>query len=136
MYRGWSSTICDSQKAEAGAPRAAMRAVSCSMLEHATWKRPSGSGFTTWSWLNAAAASVASAARAILAARLGGVEFIESGSPTANLIRIAMEDSEKIRRILRKCRTIAVVGLSAQWHRPSYFAAKYMQEHGYRVIPV
>jgi len=28
------------------------------------------------------------------------------------------------------------VGLSAQWHRPSYFAAKYMQEHGYRVIPV
>jgi predicted CoA-binding protein len=28
------------------------------------------------------------------------------------------------------------VGLSAQWHRPSYFAAKYMHEHGYRVIPV
>jgi predicted CoA-binding protein len=47
-----------------------------------------------------------------------------------------MDDSEKIRRILRTCRTIAVVGLSAQWHRPSYFAAKYMQEHGYRVIPV
>jgi predicted CoA-binding protein len=47
-----------------------------------------------------------------------------------------MDDSDKIRRILRTCRTIAVVGLSAQWHRPSYFAAKYMQEHGYRVIPV
>jgi predicted CoA-binding protein len=31
---------------------------------------------------------------------------------------------------------IAVVGLSADWYRPSYFAAKYMQEHGYRVIPV
>jgi uncharacterized protein len=31
---------------------------------------------------------------------------------------------------------IAVVGLSADWFRPSYFAAKYMQEHGYRVIPV
>jgi len=46
------------------------------------------------------------------------------------------EDSETIRRILRKSRTIAVVGLSAQWHRPSYFAAKYLQEHGYRVIPV
>ena len=28
---------------------------------------------------------------------------------------------------------LAVVGLSAQWHRPSYFAAKYMLEHGYRV---
>ena len=31
---------------------------------------------------------------------------------------------------------LAVVGLSADWYRPSYFAAKYMQEHGYRVIPV
>jgi uncharacterized protein len=47
-----------------------------------------------------------------------------------------MDDSEKIRRILRNNKTVAVVGLSAQWHRPSYFAAKYMQEHGYRVIPV
>src|SRR5204863_504293 len=47
-----------------------------------------------------------------------------------------MDDSEKVRRILRKHKTIAVVGLSAQWHRPSSFAAKYMKEHGYRVIPV
>ena len=47
-----------------------------------------------------------------------------------------MDDSEKIRRILRSHKTLAVVGLSAQWHRPSYFAAKYMQEHGYRIIPV
>ena len=47
-----------------------------------------------------------------------------------------MDDSDKVRRILRKHKTLAVVGLSAQWHRPSYFAAKYMQEHGYRVIPV
>ena len=46
------------------------------------------------------------------------------------------DDSEKIRRILRTSRTVAVVGLSAQWHRPSYFAAKYLQEHGYRIIPV
>jgi predicted CoA-binding protein len=47
-----------------------------------------------------------------------------------------MDDSDKVRRILKGSHTIAVVGLSAQWHRPSYFAAKYMQEHGYRVIPV
>jgi len=47
-----------------------------------------------------------------------------------------MDDSDKVRRILRRYKTIAVVGLSAQWHRPSYFAAKYLQEHGYRVIPV
>jgi uncharacterized protein len=47
-----------------------------------------------------------------------------------------MDDSDKLRRLLRTSRNIAVVGLSAQWHRPSYFAAKYLQEHGYRVIPV
>ena len=41
-----------------------------------------------------------------------------------------------LRDILGRCRTIAVVGLSPQWHRPSYFAAKYMQSHGYRIVPV
>ena len=35
----------------------------------------------------------------------------------------------------RDSRTIAVVGLSANWYRPSYFAAKYMQDHGYRIDP-
>lgn len=42
----------------------------------------------------------------------------------------------ELRLILQRCRTIAVVGLSAEWHRPSFFAAKYMQEHGYRIVPV
>ena len=46
------------------------------------------------------------------------------------------EDINTLRRILKQGRTIAVVGLSANWWRPSYFAAKYMQEHGYRIIPV
>ena len=41
-----------------------------------------------------------------------------------------------LRRILGTCRTLAVVGLSPQWHRPSFFAAKYMQAHGYRIVPV
>jgi len=41
-----------------------------------------------------------------------------------------------LRRILLGCRTIAVVGLSAEWHRPSYFAASYMQGKGYRIVPV
>jgi predicted CoA-binding protein len=47
-----------------------------------------------------------------------------------------MDDINTLRRILRDSRVIAVVGLSADWFRPSYFAAKYMLEHGYRVIPV
>jgi predicted CoA-binding protein len=48
----------------------------------------------------------------------------------------AMDDINTLRRILKDSRVIAVVGLSADWYRPSYFAAKYMQEHGYREIPV
>ena len=47
-----------------------------------------------------------------------------------------MNSISELREILGSCRTIAVVGLSPQWHRPSFFAAKYMQAHGYRVIPV
>ena len=46
------------------------------------------------------------------------------------------DDISTLRRILKTCRTIAVVGLSAEWHRPSFFAAKYMQQHGYRIVPV
>jgi len=45
------------------------------------------------------------------------------------------DEISTLRRILRDCRTIAVVGLSAEWHRPSFFAAKYMQQKGYRIIP-
>jgi predicted CoA-binding protein len=47
-----------------------------------------------------------------------------------------VDDIAGLSRILQRSRAIAVVGLSPNWYRPSYFAAKYMQEHGYRVIPV
>lgn len=47
-----------------------------------------------------------------------------------------MTDVETLRRILKENHTVAVVGLSAKWYRPSYFAAKYLLDHGYRVIPV
>ena len=47
-----------------------------------------------------------------------------------------MSTIAELRRILKTNHTIAVVGLSADWYRPSYFAAKYMQEHGFKIIPV
>ena len=47
-----------------------------------------------------------------------------------------MSDIETLRRILASSKVVAVVGLSADWFRPSHFAAKYLQEHGYRIIPV
>ncbi len=47
-----------------------------------------------------------------------------------------MPDILTLSRILKENHTIAVVGLSAKWYRPSFFAAKYLQEHGYRIIPV
>jgi predicted CoA-binding protein len=44
--------------------------------------------------------------------------------------------SNEIRKILTKCKTIAVVGLSREPEKASYQAAAYMKRHGYRIIPV
>ncbi len=41
-----------------------------------------------------------------------------------------------LRSILGRCRTIAMVGASTHWSRPSYFAMKYLQRKGYRIVPV
>ena len=46
------------------------------------------------------------------------------------------QDTATIRRILRSARTVAVVGLSANPLRASYFVGYYLQRHGYRVVPV
>ena len=41
-----------------------------------------------------------------------------------------------IEQILSNSRTIAVVGLSADPGRPSHYVARYLQQQGYRIIPV
>jgi uncharacterized protein len=46
------------------------------------------------------------------------------------------DDIPTLRRIIEQSRTIAVVGLSAEWHRPSNFVAKYLLSHGRRIVPV
>jgi len=45
-------------------------------------------------------------------------------------------DDNYIRAILRETKVIAMVGASSNWNRPSYFAMKYLQRKGFRVIPV
>ena len=42
----------------------------------------------------------------------------------------------KLRSILQRVKTIAMIGASSNWNRPSYFVMKYLQGKGYRVIPV
>ena len=41
-----------------------------------------------------------------------------------------------IRQSLANCKTIAVVGLSPKPHRDSFRVAKYLQEHGFRIVPI
>jgi len=48
----------------------------------------------------------------------------------------ARGDFKKLKKLLSRARTIAIVGLSKNWARPSNFAAQYMQNHGYKIVPV
>jgi predicted CoA-binding protein len=47
-----------------------------------------------------------------------------------------MTDITTLHRILTEYKRVAMVGLSADWWRPSFFAAKYLLEHGFEVTPV
>ena len=49
---------------------------------------------------------------------------------------MSINDPKLIEKILAECKNIAVVGLSSDSSRPSYGVARYMQQHGYRIIPV
>jgi len=47
-----------------------------------------------------------------------------------------MTDITTLRGILTEYKRVAMIGLSADWWRPSFFAAKYLLEHGFEVTPV
>ena len=47
-----------------------------------------------------------------------------------------MTQQTAIRKSLADCKTIAVVGLSPKPHRDSFRVAKYMQDHGFRIVPI
>ena len=47
-----------------------------------------------------------------------------------------MASDEELLRIFREARTIAVVGASMHDHKPSHFVPRYLQEQGYRIVPV
>ncbi len=47
-----------------------------------------------------------------------------------------LTDPADIRSLLDRVRTIAVVGVSTDWKRPSSYVMKYLQSRGYRTIPV
>jgi predicted CoA-binding protein len=48
----------------------------------------------------------------------------------------SLPQSDPIAELLKRSKTIAVVGLSADPFRPSHGVSAYMQGHGYRIIPV
>jgi uncharacterized protein len=50
-------------------------------------------------------------------------------------LELSPEDRE-LRLLLGGVHTVAVVGLSSKRNRPSYQVARYLQEHGYRIVPV
>lgn len=49
---------------------------------------------------------------------------------------MSLSEEDLIPRMLQRCHTIAVVGLSAHPERDSYQIARYMQAEGYRIVPV
>ena len=49
---------------------------------------------------------------------------------------IISADDRQVKQLLATSHTIAVVGMKADEHKPSYYVPKYMLDHGYEIIPV
>jgi hypothetical protein len=56
---------------------------------------------------------------------------MEHSMPTINT-----NNNEIIKKMFDECKTIAIVGLSPDESKPSNMVARYLQNHGYKIIPV
>ena len=70
----------------------------------------------------------------IAEARNGIVCALPDRSSSPDIARY--QDETTIREILHTARTVAIVGLSSNVLRPSFFIGFYLQRHGYRIVPV
>jgi predicted CoA-binding protein len=60
-----------------------------------------------------------------------------SATPSCVLpARTSVYPDDLLLRIYRETRTVAMVGASPNWNRPSYFVMRYLQRKGFRVIPI
>ncbi len=53
-----------------------------------------------------------------------------------SILRVPELSDSEVRNALQHGKTIAIVGLSNRSTRPSYGVARYLQEHGYQIVPV
>ena len=47
-----------------------------------------------------------------------------------------IDNNVKIVEVLSGAKSIAVVGASDNWKRPSFYVMKYLQKQGYRIVPI
>ena len=47
-----------------------------------------------------------------------------------------LQTDEEIRELLQATKTIAVIGIKMESHQPAYYVPKYMQDAGFKIVPV
>lgn len=68
--------------------------------------------------------------------KIGDVRWLSSDAKEGDDLPDLEYADSFVKDVLNDVRTIAMVGASSNWNRPSYFAMKYLQAKGYRVVPI
>ncbi len=66
----------------------------------------------------------------------GAVCSIQLNSTLTAADQVRYQDTAVIRRLLGESKTIAIVGLSADRQKASYFVGSYLKSEGYRIVPI